>query len=62
MRIFLNVIGVLFLLTGGIWFFQGLNILKSSVMSGDGKWIFIGGIVFVVGGVLLIFNNRKKKT
>ena len=62
MRIFLNVMGVLFILTGGVWFFQGLNILKSSVMSGDGKWIIIGGILFIFGIALLVFNNRKKKT
>ena len=60
MRIFLNVIGVLCLPLGAVWGLQGLNILKSSVMSGHRRWLVIGAAVFVVGLLLLILNNRRK--
>lgn len=62
MKIFLNVLGVLVILAGGIWFLQGINILPGSFMTGDPQWAINGGIAIVIGGVLLWWNNRRKKT
>ena len=60
MRILLNVVGVLALLIGGVWFFQGINVLLGSFMSGQPRWAIIGCIVFVVGLALLYSANRRR--
>jgi hypothetical protein len=60
MRIGLNVAGVLCLLTGGVWFLQGINILPGSFMTGQTKWAVYGGIMLAVGIGLLIFANHRR--
>jgi hypothetical protein len=60
-KIFLNVLGVLFILAGIIWFLQGINILPGSFMTGDPQWTINGGIMAAAGGGLLWWNNRRKK-
>ncbi len=60
MRIALDVVGVLFILVGGLWFLQGINVLGGSMMSGQGQWVVIGGIVGIVGIALLILANRRR--
>ena len=34
MKIFWNIIGVLLILAGGVWFLQGINVMGGSAMSG----------------------------
>ncbi len=58
-RITMTVVGVLALLTGGIWIGQGLNVIPGSVMTGDKTWFYVGTIVVVVGVVLLVLGLRK---
>ncbi len=60
MRIALNVVAVLLVLAGAVWFLQGINVLGGSVMSGQSQWVLIGGIVALVGIGLLVFVNRSK--
>jgi len=60
MRIVSNVVGVLCLLMGGVWFLQGINILPGSFMTGQTKWAVYGGVLVVVGLVLLIAVNRRR--
>jgi membrane protein DedA with SNARE-associated domain len=60
MRVLFNVLGVLCLPVGVVWVLQGFNVLRSSVMSGHSRWIFIGALVFLVGAAILFFNNRRK--
>jgi hypothetical protein len=60
MRILWNIVGVLALLIGGVWFFQGINVLLGSFMSGQPRWAIIGGIVFLVGLAVLFFANRRR--
>ena len=60
MRILLNLAAALCLLTGGIWFLQGINILPGSFMTGQTKWAVYGAIVFLVGVGLLIFGKRSR--
>ncbi len=57
-RITMIVVGVLALLTGGIWVGQGLNVIPGSVMSGDKTWFYIGTVVLVVGVILLVLGFR----
>ena len=60
MRIVLNVVGVLLILMGGVWFLQGINILPGSFMTGQTQWAFYGAIAFIIGAALLFFANRRK--
>jgi hypothetical protein len=60
MRIALNVLGALCLLTGFVWFLQGINVLPGSFMTGQKKWAVYGAIIFVVGLGLLLAANRRR--
>ena len=55
----LKIVAVLFILAGGVWFLQGINVLPGSFMTGDPKWAINGGIMIVVGAGLFWFANRK---
>jgi len=55
----LKIFATLLMLTGGIWFFQGINILPGSYMTGDPQWAINGAIAVLISGVLFWFANRK---
>jgi hypothetical protein len=38
MRITLNIVAVLLVLSGAIWFLQGINVLPGSFMTGQTRW------------------------
>lgn len=56
----LNILGVLLALVGLVWFFQGIGVLQGSVMSSTSQWTVIGLVFVVVGGGLLVYNNRGR--
>jgi uncharacterized membrane protein YidH (DUF202 family) len=58
MRITLIVVGVLLMVFGAVWFFQGINVLPGSFMTGQTQWAVYGGIAFVVG-VFVIYLARR---
>ena len=60
MKVTLNILGALLVLMGGIWFFQGINILPGSFMTGQIRWAVYGGIAVVAGLALLFVANRKR--
>jgi hypothetical protein len=60
MRVSLNVVGLLCLVVGCVWFLQGINILPGSFMTGQTQWAIYGAILFVVGIGLLIRANRRR--
>lgn len=60
MRIALNIAGTLFLLVGGVWFLQGINVLPGSFMTGQTKWAVYGAIAMVAGAGLLYSANRRR--
>ena len=60
MRIVLGVAGALFIITGGVWFLQGINVLPGSFMTGQSKWAIYGAGTFALGIILLIAGNRKR--
>jgi hypothetical protein len=61
MKIVLNIVGVLLLLIGSIWFLQGINVLPGSFMSGQTRWAVRGGILVFVGVAGLVWANRKRR-
>ena len=60
MRIVKNLIGVILVFFGGVWFLQGINVLPGSFMTGQIKWAIYGGIAFIVGLVVLVWANKKR--
>jgi hypothetical protein len=61
MKIILNIIGVLLILPGIVFFLQGINVLPGSFMTGQIQWAINGGILIIIGAGLLWFANRRKK-
>jgi hypothetical protein len=61
MRTTQNIAGVLLLLVGGIWFFQGIGVLPGSFMTGQTKWAVYGGVAAACGLVLLFTANRRRR-
>jgi hypothetical protein len=63
MRIVWNIVGAVFVLFGGIWFLQGINMFPGhSFMNGQTRWSVYGGIAVVAGVVLLVWANRRRQT
>jgi LPXTG-motif cell wall-anchored protein len=60
MRIALNIVGVLLVVVGGIWFLQGIGVLPGSFMTGQIRWAAYGGIAVIVGIALLLAARRRR--
>ena len=60
MKIVLNILSILMILTGAVWFLQGINLLPGSYMTGDVRWSINGGIILLIGVGLLLFVNGRK--
>ena len=60
MKIVLTIIAALLMLAGIVWFFQGVNLLPGSFMTGQTQWAVYGGISFVVGLGLMLWLYRRK--
>jgi hypothetical protein len=58
MKWILNVVAVLLILPGIIFFLQGVNVLPGSSMTGQAQWAVIGGLMVIVGVGLLVFSRR----
>jgi hypothetical protein len=54
----LLVIGVFFVLVGGLWTLQGLGVVGGSVMSGVTMWAIIGPVVAIIGLVAVFLGVR----
>jgi uncharacterized membrane protein SirB2 len=60
MKSVLRILGVLLFILGGVWFFQGVDILPGSFMTGQSRWA-INGVIAVVAGIVLIALSMKRK-
>jgi hypothetical protein len=58
-RIAALVVGVVALLLGLLWIGQGAGLLGGSPMSGQRMWLYIGLVVAVIGGGLLVVGLRR---
>jgi len=62
MRWFLNILGVLMILAGVVWFLQGTGLaFTAGMMAFDVRWAYAGVALVVVALVIMIFANRKKR-
>ena len=62
MKYALNILGLIFVLMGGVWFLQGINILPGSFMTGQIRWAIYGGMAVAGGLVILVAANRRRAT
>jgi len=60
MKNILTIFSVLFFLAGAVWFFQGINILPGSFMTGQIQWAIYGGLAMVAGVGLFSVARRMK--
>ena len=60
MKIILRIIGVLLVLAGTVWFFQGINVLPGNFMTGQTRWAVYGTLAVVAGIVLIVLSIRRK--
>jgi hypothetical protein len=58
------IVGVLFVLSGGIFALQGEGVLLGSPMSDNPTWIYIGSLVILMGVILILISSIafKKKS
>ncbi len=56
MRLIVIVFGVLILLAGIVWTFQGLGLILGSFMSNNPTWIWIGAGTTVFGAAIVAFG------
>jgi hypothetical protein len=62
MRVVLNIVFVVLLVLGSVWFLQGINVLPGSFMSGQTPWAVRGGVLVFAGIAGLVWTNRKRKS
>lgn len=60
-RVWLSILGVVLVLIGGVWLFQGVGVIGGSFMTGEPLWVVIGGIVALGGAWLLVSNNLQRR-
>jgi hypothetical protein len=54
------VVGVLAIAVGVVWFFQGIDVIKGSFMTGEIIWSVIGVVVILIGGALIVGARRMR--
>ncbi len=59
MRVWSLTLGVICLITGGVWIFQGAGVIHGSFMTGQQLWLVIGILVVLVG-LVLGFNGLHR--
>lgn len=62
MRVVSNIVGVVLVLFGCIWFLQGVNVLPGSFMTGQIRWAVYGAIAAIAGIALLLRANRRRQS
>ena len=55
------VVGVLMLVAGGIFTFQGLGYLKGSAMTGSDTWAILGPLIAGLGVSLIIVGAQNRR-
>ena len=53
------IVGVLMCIVGGVWFLQGIGVIKGSFMTGEGFWTVIGVILLVLGLRMIVARGPR---
>lgn len=56
-----RAIGVVLIIVGGVWFFQGIGVAQGSDMSNNPWWAVLGAAFFVAGFIVLYRANVTAK-
>lgn len=62
MRVILQILGVLLILSGGLWALQGAGLVMwpaSSFMLAQREWVLYGLITVAIGAALLWWARRR---
>jgi len=62
MKVTMNIAGTILVLFGAIGFWEGINVLPGSFMTGQIRWAVYGGIAVAAGLALLVTANRKRRS
>jgi len=54
-----RAIAIVLIVVGGVWFFQGIGVIKGSFMTGEALWAVIGGVCVVAGLALLLTRPTR---
>ena len=54
------IIGIVLVLTGAVWFGQGIGTSGGSFMTGAPEWAGIGAIAVFIGAALLVGARRAR--
>jgi hypothetical protein len=60
MKTLLNILGIILVLAGSVFFLQGINVLPGSFMTGDPQWAINGAVMIIIGLGLLFWASRRK--
>jgi hypothetical protein len=55
------VAGILLVVVGGVWIFQGVGVLKGSFMTGEAFWAWIGAVCVLFGLPLVLRGLRRTR-
>ncbi len=61
MKWILTIVGVIWILRGGVWILQGFNILPVGFMAGQMQYALLGAILVLAGIGFLVFSQRRRK-
>ncbi|MFH1184651.1 MAG: hypothetical protein V1755_06380 [Chloroflexota bacterium] len=59
MKTLWHVVSAVLLLTGAVWFLQGINILPGSFMTGQIEWAVYGVLTMAAAIALFILAGRR---
>ncbi len=54
------IAGIVLVVVGGVWIFQGYGTLRGSFMTGSPLWMWVGVVCLVVGVTLLGRASRRR--
>jgi hypothetical protein len=53
------IVGVLLCIVGGVWFLQGIGVIKGSFMTGTALWTIIGAVCLALGLRMIVRAVRS---
>ena len=60
LKILINIVGAFLIVSGCVWFLQGINVIPGSFMTGQSIWAVYGVISAIVGALVIFRTNRKR--
>ncbi len=59
MKTFVGIFGIVLIVVGVVWFFQGIGVLPGSFMTGQTFWA-VAGFLAVLSGIALVRTWRSR--